>query len=463
MKSLFLTTTVVLTLLGTPAQSAEPTAASHPNNQSFELAPNAPAQPALKYQFMYDDLGDRLPGNAAILYLDSVLLLGPSREAIDRADEAYAIDKEQFATLADSLELPSVMKELELAGRRTECDWQPPYREQGADTLLPHLEPMTRGIARLLWLRALRQTDEGNLDEAIKTIRLGYEMSDKMGREGILVSGLCALSVDSLMDDAVIHLMNHPNSPNLYWALSELPSRRTVFRRSLDGERQWALTSIPDLARVKAGEQLSGADEWRAIFANVERIINLGNDGEKFHVPDPVKGASAETLKRARDNYAAAHKLTAAQAAEVEPISVLGEYYYRQFEIAYDAWYKLRGLPYPALLVKAKEFDAWAKKQKSEQPSNILVQTSPDMSMVVSKFAQYDRRLAALIAVEALRSYAAANNGKLPEHLEDVTETPIPPNPMTGLPFQYSATNGAAKISDSTSESPLEFTVTVRK
>jgi hypothetical protein len=289
-------------------------------------------------------------------------------------------------------------------------------------------------------------------------------MADKIGREGILVSGLCALSVNNMMDDCVAHLMSQPDAPNLYWALSELPNRRVIFRKSLDGERQWALTSIPELARVKAGEQLSGADQWRAIFANIERIINLGEDGDKkMHFADPVRDASAETLKTARSEYAAAHKLSAAQAAGVEAISVLGEYYYRQFEIAYDAWYKLRGLPYPTLLVKAKEFDVWAKKQKADQPSNMLVQTSPDMSMVVGKFAQADRRLAALAAVEAIRAHAAANGGKLPEHLDEVTETPVPANPMTGLPFQYAVADGVAKISDSTSGQPLEFTVKIRK
>src|SRR4029079_9991412 len=97
----------------------------------------------------------------------------------------------------------------------------------------------------------------------------------KIGHEGVLVSGLCALSVNAMMDECVAHLMSRTDSPNLYWALSELPSRRTIFRRSLDGERQWALTSIPDLARVKAGEQLAGADQWRAIFANIKTVIQL--------------------------------------------------------------------------------------------------------------------------------------------------------------------------------------------
>ena len=75
---------------------------------------------------------------------------------------------------------------------------------------------------------------------------------------------------------------------------------------------------------------------------------------------------------------------------------------------------------------QTKEFAIWSTRQKQEQPSNPLVQTSPDMWTIAGKFAQADRRLAALAAVEAPRTYAAAHGGKLPEHLEDVAETPVP-------------------------------------
>ena len=71
-----------------------------------------------------------------------------------------------FATLADSLELPSVFQELQLAAQREECDWQPPFREMGAQTLLPHLQPMVHGLARLIVVRALRQLDQGDVTGA---------------------------------------------------------------------------------------------------------------------------------------------------------------------------------------------------------------------------------------------------------------------------------------------------------
>jgi hypothetical protein len=70
--------------------------------------------------------------------------------------------------------------------------------------------------------------------------------------------------------------------------------------------------------------------------------------------------------------------------------------------------------------------------------------------------------LAALTAVEALRTYAAAHDGKLPEQLSDVTETPVPDNPATGWPFEYHVESGMATLKDSQAEAPLVYTIRIR-
>src|SRR5450755_4249616 len=99
--------------------------------RSFELTPTAPPVPALKYQLLYDNLAERRPGNAAILYLDAVLMMGA--DAKEKAGQAMELraskNKQAFNQLADSLVLPNVFQELELAAQRDECDWQPPFRE----------------------------------------------------------------------------------------------------------------------------------------------------------------------------------------------------------------------------------------------------------------------------------------------------------------------------------------------
>ena len=88
----------------------------------------------------------------------------------------------------------------------------------------------------------------------------------------------------------------------------------------------------------------------------------------------------------------------------------------------FDEQYKLRTLPYDELLPRAKEQTVAVDKIRNEQPG-ISFQVY-GFEPTVRRFAQADRQLAALTAVEALRSYAAANAGQLPERLDQVTETP---------------------------------------
>jgi len=433
--------------------------------RTFELTAIAPPKPALTYQLRFDDLTERRPGNAAILYLEAVLLLGP--DANDKATKALAAfdaaDMKSFDALADALNQPALFEELDLAGRREQCDWQAPYREVGLRTLLPHLEPLLHGVARSVKVRTLRQIELGKVAEALDTLRLGYELSDNVGRNPTVISGLVSLNITTMMNDALAELMSRSDSPNLYWALAGVPSRRTILHHCFDGERMsGALFSVPNLARAKAGEDLS-AEQWRAICDYVAHMnAAVSEDGDRKSL-DPVKDASPEVLGQARQGYASTRHITAEQAAQVDPAIVLGNFYFWQYQISVDEMYKLRWLAYPQWLSKAREYGAQAEKWIEQQPANPFLHRQPTIERVVWRFASCDRETAALTAVEAIRSYAAANGGKLPEHLDDVTDTPVPTNPATNKPFEYQLQNDAAVLSDPQSPDPLTYTIRIRK
>ena len=443
-------------------QAADKNSADQPDERSFELTAVAPPTPALKYQLLYDDLVERRPGNAALLYLDAVLIMG--NDAKEKAGEALdarnAKQMTYFATLADSLELPSVFQELQLAAQREECDWQPPFREMGAQTLLPHLQPMVHGLARLIVVRALRQLDQGDVTGALATLRLGYEMSDKIGHEPVLVSALVSLKTTSMMNDCLVQLMNRPNAPNLYWALAEYPSRRAIFRRAFDGERRFIAASVPAMAKKFAGETLT-ADDWRSVLKTVAQVV--ADFEEKHEQFDPIKDTSSTVLRRAQQEYAEAKGLTADEVATLDVATVLGSYYFDQYEAAADDRFKVRGLPYPVQLSMSRSYSDRLEQLIDEQPANPFLKTLPALQKCVLPFARADRELAALTAVEALRSYAAANGGRLPAQLEDVKDTPVPANPITGKPFEYRVDGETATLADSTSEAPLTYTIRMRK
>jgi hypothetical protein len=131
------------------------------------------------------------------------------------------------------------------------------------------------------------------------------------------------------------------------------------------------------------------------------------------------------------------------------------------FTVLFDEQFKLRTLPYHELLPRVKDQTAVVDRLREEQPGNPFQVYG--FEPTVRRFAQADRQLAALTAVEALRSYAAANNGRLPAALDDVSDTPVPINPATGRPFEYQLDGATATLSDTQFEPTLKYVVRIRK
>src|SRR3954453_11829970 len=82
--------------------SSAPATQSAADVRTFELTPVGPPQPAMRYQLLFDDLDQRRPGDAAVLYLQAALLMAPgTAEDAEKALEAYdAGDFKRFEALA---------------------------------------------------------------------------------------------------------------------------------------------------------------------------------------------------------------------------------------------------------------------------------------------------------------------------------------------------------------------------
>ena len=440
------------------AQASKPA----PDVRSFELTPTPPPVPALRYELLYDMVADRVPGNAAILYIQTAILMGnESRDHALAALDAYeANDLEKFNALAEKLNRAAIFKNLDLAARREEARWDVPIREHGADAWLPHLEPMAHGLTNMLKTRALQQMEHGKPEEAIATLRMGYEMSDKVGREPTLVSGLVALRINAQMNDVLARLMSRPNAPNLYWAIMQLPGGRGVFRNSVHVERRFLVPSVPNLERAIKREELT-PQQWRTLLAYMASLHS--SRPEPATTIDPVKAATPENLKQARALYAKERGgLKPEQVEKLDPVVVLGNLYVSQAEVESDEIFKLRNLPYPLLLTKGAEVAKRQSALKKQTPGTPFLPML-DLATTMERFAIADRQRAALANVEAIRSYAAANGGKLPQRLEEITDTPAMENPLTAEPFEYSVKDAVATLADSRSNVPLTYTIRIRK
>src|SRR4051812_15765637 len=322
---------IVAAVLGLSLRVAAQSSQPAPEVKSFELTATPPPVPALKYELLYDVLSERVPGNAATLYMQTAMMMGTeSPKVASDALEAYeANDLEKFDKLAEKIDRPPIFKNLDVAARRDTCDWDPPIRQLGAYTYLPQLEPFAHGLTTMIMVRALSQMEHGKPDEAIDTLRLGYEMSDKVGREPTLVSGLVALGINGHMNDVLSRLMNRPNAPNLYWALMQMPSGRGLYRNSLHVERRFLVPSVPNLYQAIKGAELT-PQEWHVILDYMAEVqaIDSGEGGKK-KVTDPVKAATPENLKQAREMYAKQRNLKPEQVEKIEPVVVLGNFYVR--------------------------------------------------------------------------------------------------------------------------------------
>ena len=103
-------------------------------------------------------------------------------------------------------------------------------------------------------------------------------------------------------------------------------------------------------------------------------------------------------------------------------------------------------VPYP----QARPFFEAANKRLLEAPhteGHVLARSLiSDLNKVMSPQTALERSLAALRVIEALRMHAAVHDGKLPDKLDDVTEVPIPNDPGTDRPFEYSRDGDTATL-----------------
>jgi hypothetical protein len=432
----------------------------------FELTPVAPPVPMLKYELQFN-MSERHPGNGAIMYLNAISLVNSEvSKQISDADDAYYLKKSNFHSLATALNFPSVFNFLDFGSRCDDCDWQVPVREQGINALLPHLNG-DRALAEFLELRAIGLAQNGKFDEALADLRIGYSFARNVGKSPMLVSGLVATGMAALTDQGMMEVMNQPESPNLYWALASLPHPMFHIASNWEVERMFIPATLPELS-AKNIDRLSG-DEWRGVF---KKMVDINSTPGSKQAPslsgwensqtviDEVKS----TLPQAQDEYAKLHGVAADEVEKMDPFKVVCTFWYQEYVNTLDEESAILSLPYPVMVPKLDEMNARVIQLKSREPVNVFLSMIPSIQKAALTYAKAERTRAAMTDVEAIRSFAAAHQGKLPDALEQITDTPPLENPRTGKAFDYKVDGDKATISDAGPDGfPLTYTVRIRK
>ncbi|MBN2296273.1 MAG: hypothetical protein JXM70_27835 [Pirellulales bacterium] len=405
------------------------------------LYPAAAPRPALKYQLLPTPL-ERKPGNAAVFY-------GKTK----CEQNSFFCNKELQNKLMDYLDaplqelrdakeigfLPSVLRHVKRGVLCEDCDWQIPIREDGFATLLPELQE-SRQCARYLRLIARKQIAQGKFDEAAETLKWGYAFGRHVGDSPVIVGGLVGNAIIGIMSDTLEEYIQQPGAPNLYWALTYLPHPIFDLRQGMEGEIVAINATFPDL--FNADETVEDPGYWRHKYWKTVETLDQVTDlwGETNEKEIPVMQFARILRSYPIAKHALVERGMTSQEVDALPVgrAVLMATA-RIFEEMQDEAWKGYFLPYweAKSIMDRAENNLVRIALRQEEPLPVASALLPATRAARTAFTRLEQRIAFLRVIEALRLYGAANGGRLPERLADVTEVPVPFDPVTGKPFTY--------------------------
>jgi len=434
-----------------------------PPTYELTVAPAAEPRPALKYRLI-PATSERTPGNGAQYYYRSLLHLNSLpkdhwKQYDDNQATWHSSDRKVFPKeeVTKWLQPRSGWRsQLEIAAHREYCDWD--YRVQdlrGMDVIGFLLQEVQdcRQLARVLRLQAHYEIMDGRPDDALATLRLGYQLAHDVAQPPLLINGLVGIAIASLMNEE-LQLLIERSDRNLYWAIAALPRPLVNLRQAMEFESGMAVQLFPFLKDAETVQR--SPDEWRRVM--IEGLVGLeslsGESSPKFSGWQAELAAAAVVAKLypfAKDELIASG-MDRQRVEEMAVGQVVAIHTARSTEYVFQEFFKLSLLPYDEALrrgpqirdrlIKEGVLGPGIRGQAGLPIAGLLV---PAVESVRQAEVRIARNFAALQTIEALRIHAAAT-GSLPSALADVTLVPVPDNPATQEPFSYqldAATNTA--------------------
>jgi hypothetical protein len=412
--------------------------------------------PSLKYHLLPADR-DQTDGNAATLYYRSWALLAENRDFFKDLREEHwyewaemPLEDLPLQEIEGKLALARIMfHEIELAARCRRCDWQVEGRPEGFGLILSDVQGF-RSVGYTLAVRARFHVARGEWEEALRAFRAGLGLARNLGRGPTFIHVLVGMAVGNVMCKQLEEFVQRPGAPNLYWALALLPRPFGDTRAALRAERVVLEHTFPMLAHLEDGP-MSDAQVQAEMLRLRARLDDFGlrrpNRTQQLAQAALISNAHAES-KRAL----VAQGLNEKQLDAMPVVQVVALKAYRQYRDSYDEalkWaYVPDGFRHPAYQEAAKKCEAagrWLDQLFFHGLLRALDGIGLGVEKVYGAVARLDRRFAALRCVEAVRLYAA-QKGRLPAALTDVTQVPAPPDPVSDKPFEYKVTANTATL-----------------
>jgi hypothetical protein len=433
------------------------------------VTPAAEPVPLFDHRFVARDI-ELKSGNAAPFYYRALLDLPRRMEAVRKkydeeeelgkwystGSEAVPVDQLPLAKVRDALNIASgdTWNELVEATHRRHCDFELGLPEiRGIQLVYTRLEEFQRSreLTRILQLRARLAIAERRYDDAVETMRISYRLARDFGSVPFIVSGLIGIAEASVTNGTVVELIAAPQSPNLYWALSELPDPLISMRDAARFELDFVPRMFPVVHQAETTDR--SPQEWNRQFAQLFRDLHKAGGGDGLFGTSPAFDsdvsagfvATAAALlgySHAKQSLIAAG-LDGKRVEEMAVGQVMAIYTERTYKRFANDWEKLWYMPFWEMRQYVDTLEKQITGAKVAGGGNerevvpIVSLLLPAMEAARSAQGRLERDIAALRVIEALRIYAAAHDARLPASLDDIEQVPVPTNPATGKPFRY--------------------------
>jgi hypothetical protein len=306
-----------------------------------------------------------------------------------------------------------------------------------------------RVFATLLSIRCRLEMAAGNFEKAVYTLQTGFALARHVGEGPTLIHGLIGHAIAAIMFERLTEFVQQPDAPNLYWALTTLPPSLVDIRHALQGEVVMLSGYLPDLRDLERPMTIARA---REVFEELLRKTGQWSGERGFETALQrfvAAGWLAQAYPRSKEHLIAAGR----DRAEVEAmptVQVVLLDTFSEFHRLRDDQFKAFHLSYRDARPILARADDELKKVVAANPSNFLLNVMAMLLPAVEKIHQTtgrtERRIALLRTIEAVRMHAAANEGRPPARLEDITAVPVPNDPLTGKPFGYVLKDGIAEL-----------------
>jgi hypothetical protein len=402
----------------------------------LDLQPAPAPVPALKYQLL-PELAEMNPGNSVPAYLRCF-----AEETHFFFSKETGEERERLLNCPLSDIKPGSLKgygghalrQADHAARLEYCDWNllPQMREQGYMLLIPEIQQI-RTLASALAVRCRGQIADKDFDGAIHSLKTIFALARHTGEHPTIISGLVGVAIAQIGCNLLEELIQQPNAPNLYWALTDLPATLVDNRRGVSADRMMSAGTLGDVLDPK---RPWAPDE---VPAAVKKLTELGVMLSEIPM-DARKPAEVWMQGRLKDEawIKAARKYLTDRGYPAEAVAkypseqALFFKLYAKARILRDEALKWMNVPY----WQAEEGFAELMKAPTEMEDKIAQLLVLAVPKVRTAHARLEQRIGLLRVVEAIRLDGSKNSGKLPASLSELS-VPVPVDPVTGKGFGY--------------------------